>query len=259
LKTNRVSDRGFVIDASAIVAVSAGICLASDRLAVMTALVPAVIAARFAMWIQLPKEERGTVWGELAFFALCTAIGAFNDWNSVVRHEVYTYTAPHYFPDLSTIPLWMLLFWGMILRFLATLFQWRRLGPPPQPKNELHLAHHVVHRSWAKVAAQLMIVVVTRQLIYRWYGDPVLSWIPFIAALALFVLLFRPDRHDRLLIGVFAVGGPAVEALYIQLGELHQYELGWLAGVPLWIGLWWILAALIWKDLSNRLQLVLAR
>ena len=52
------------------------------------------------------------------------------------------------------------------------------------------------------------------------------------------------------LAGIIAIGGPAVEIAYIQLGGLHRYQLGWLGGVPMWIALWWVLAILIWDDLS---------
>jgi len=256
---SEVGDREFAIDAAAIAAVSVAICAATDRLALMTALVPAVVLVRFALWARLPRGERGSLAAEAAFFAVCTALGAFNDWSSVVRHGVYDYTAPHYFPELTTIPLWMLLFWGMILRFLITLFRWRRLQPPPRPRNDVHLGAHVVRRAWVKIAAQLAIVVATRQLVYRLYDDPIWSWLPFGAALLAYVALFRPDRHDRRMISMFAIGGPAIEALYIQVGHLHHYALGWLGGVPLWIALWWILAALIWKDLGGRLQLALSR
>jgi hypothetical protein len=244
-----VGDRAFAIDAAAIGAVSAGIVVAADRLAVMSALVPAVVAIRFALWLTVPPGERTGAGRELVLVAGCTAVGAFNDWSSVVRYRVYDYEVPAYFPELSTIPLWMLLYWGLILRFLVTLFRWRRLDPAPAASDRVGGARSPVLR----VAVLLAMVVVTRQLVYRFYDDPVLSWLPFAIALLLYGLLLRPDRHERRIALLFAVGGPLVEIAYIQLGGLHSYRLGWLAGVPLWIALWWVLAALIWRDLSLRI------
>jgi len=255
-----IGDRAFAVDAAAIAVTSVAICAASDALAFMTAFVPAVVAVRFALFAMLSREERGGgLAAEGVFFAICTALGAFNDWSSVVHHEIYAYSVPHYFPELSTIPLWMLLFWGMILRFLVTLFRWQRLRPSNDVRNDLFLPGRTVQSPWLKVGLELALVVATRQLIYRHFDDPWMSWIPFAAALFLFALLFRPDRHERLLLGLFAIGGPAIEVLYIQVGDLHRYQLDWLAGVPLWIALWWLLSALIWKDLSARLQSGLAR
>jgi len=214
----------------AIGVVSAGICLASQRPALMSALVAVALALRFAAWARLPAGERwGSLASELAFF-----------------------------PAVSTIPLWMLVYWGMILRFLATLCRWQKLAPPARPRDEIHLPGRIVAAPWLKVGVELLLVVSTRWLVYRHYGDPLLSWLPFAAALVLYAGLFRPDRHGRRLAGILAIGGPAVEIAYIQLGELHRYQLGWLGGVPLWIALWWVLAILIWDDLSARLQALLA-
>ncbi len=255
-----VGDRAFALDAASISVVSVGICAASHALAFMTVLVPSVIALRFVVLSSLPRKERGASFlAEAAFFALCLAFGAFNDWSSVVRHEIYDYTVPCYFPELSTIPIWMLLFWGMILRFLATLFRWRRLAPTRGMRDEVFLPVHPIRSAWLKVALELALVVATRQLVYRYFDDPWLSWVPFATALLLYAILFRPDRHDRKLLALFAIGGPAIEILYIQIGNLHAYRLDWIAGVPLWIALWWLLAALIWKDISGRLQSALSR
>lgn len=248
-------DRAFAIDTAAVAVVSVAICVASNALLFMTALVPAVLAVRFVAWSRTPFEDRrGTVRGEAAFFALCVALGACNDWNSVVRHGIYDYGVPHFFPWFSSIPLWMLLFWGMILRFIATLCRWRWLGPPEHPADRVHLPGKRVDSAVLKVSLEILLVVATRQLIYRWYRDPLLSWLPFALALLAYAALFRCSRHDRALMLLAAVAGPVVEVAYIHLGGLHRYHLGWLGGVPLWIVLWWALALPIWKDVSLRLQ-----
>lgn len=229
------ADRGFTIDAAAVAVVSALICAASDHLLLMTVAVPAVIAVRLLLWWS---------WREVAFFALCTLLGAANDWLSVMHYDVYDYTVPHYFAA-SDIPVWMLLFWGMVLRFLATLFWWPRLFSPAPSRGV----------AIARLAVGLALVLATRQMIYRWYGDPIASWLPFAIAIVLYVALFPPTRDDWIVAAVMLVGGPLVEIAYIQIGNLHRYDLGWLGGVPVWIALWWVLAALVWKDVSGRILL----
>ena len=253
-RASRASDRAFAIDGAAVVTVGTAICVASDALAFMTFLVPAVLALRFLAWFRLPTAERGIFPSdEMAFFALCLVLGAGNDWNSVVRHRIYGYAVPHDFPSVSSIPVWMLLYWGMILRFVATLCRWRRLGPPTCPSDEVRIGGRVVVSPWLKIAGELVLVVATRQMIYAYYAHALLSWLPFAGALLVYASVFRLSRHDRLLLLLAAGAGPAVEVLFIQVGGLHRYHLGWLGGVPLWIVLWWMLAVLVWNDLSARL------
>jgi hypothetical protein len=254
-----VGDRAFWLDAGTIGTLSVAICLASDQLAFMTALVPSVLTLRLLVWSRLPPAERGlTFRAEVVLLLVCTLLGAANDWNSVVRHHVYDYRVPCYFPEVSTIPVWMLLYWGMILRFVTSMALWQRLRPPDTPANDLSLGPVVLRSPWRKVTVELLIVAFTRQAIYRTHEDPLLSWLPFAIGLALFWMLLRAGRHDRTLALIFVIGGPLVEIAYIHLGNLHHYHLGWIAGVPLWIVLWWALAVLIWKDLSARLVLWLA-
>ena len=243
-----------LIDTAAVLVVSVAICLASHHLLFMTLFVPAALALRMVLIVRLLRREGGGVAAELVFYLLCTLLGAVNDWNSVCNKGIYDYAVPHYFPSFSTIPIWMLLFWGMILRFAARLARWEGLRPPDRVSDRLGWGSRGVDRAWLRVLAELVLVVGTRQTIYRWYLDPWWSWIPFALAIALFLLVFRTQRHDRVLAGLFLVGGPLVEVLYIQLGDLHSYHLGWFGGVPLWIVLWWVLAFLVWKDLAFRIE-----
>lgn len=246
-----MGDLALAVDAAAIVAISALICTASHQLALMTFAVPLVVALRFVAWGRLPPSSRvhgGAV--EAILFGTCLLVGAFNDYSSVVRHEIYRYTAPHYFPSLTTIPLWMLLYWGLIVRSFVTLCRWRRLDPLTAPRNLV--ARGLAARPWLKVGIELGLVVATRQAIYRLYDHAWWSWLPFALALAIWLGLLRPRAHDWKLLATVAVVGPAVEVVYIQVGGLHRYELGWLGGVPVWIALWWMLAILILDDLSLR-------
>ena len=252
------SNRLFAIDACLILVVSAAISVASRQLAFMTVFVPAVILARMAAVAAVARSEGVSLGAEACFLLLCTALGAFNDWNSVCNKKIYDYTVPHYFA-FSTIPIWMLLYWGMILRFLARMARWQVLGPPADANNAVGLGRFVVESAPLKVAAELALVLVTRQAIYRLYEHPVLSWLPFLLALLVMLVLFRPDRHDLKLLAIFLVGGPLIEILYIQLGDLHRYHHGWIGGVPLWIALWWLVCVLIWKDLAFRVESALRR
>lgn len=247
------ANRLVAIDAATIAVVSLAICLFSQQLLLMTVLVPAVLVIRLVLTGWLDRGEGLSFKAELFFFALCTAMGGFNDWNSVVNHRIYDYGVPHYFA-FSSIPIWMLLYWGMILRFIARLARFGSLAPPERPNDAFGLPGLRLRSGMVRVLAQLVLVLATRQCIYRLYLDPWWSWIPFVIALLLFGLLFSPDWHDLKLVALFLVGGPAIEVLYIQVASLHSYHLGWIGGVPLWIALWWLVIVLIWKDLALRLE-----
>jgi hypothetical protein len=254
-------DRAFATDLAAVAAVGAGICVASDRLVLMTLLVPVVVVLRFVAWARVAVAERGGIAlrGELLFFTACLGLGAFNDWNTVVRHGVYDYDVPHFFPAVSSIPLWMLLYWGLILRFTTSLCGWSGLGLVTGPSDEVRLGRRLVSSYRIKVAVELFLVLATRQLLYRHYLDPVFSWLPFALALLVYAALFGLSPRERRLAVIAAVAGPAVEIAFIHLGGLHHYRLGWFGGVPLWIVLWWVLAVLIWNDLSPRLLALCVR
>jgi len=247
------SNRLVGIDAAVIAAVSLAICLASRNLILMTVLVPGLFLARIVAVAAVSTREGVNLRAELVFLLVCTVLGGFNDWNSVCNKRIYDYTVPRFF-SFATIPLWMLLYGGMILRFVARLARWQALSPPRSVSDRLGVGAWRVDSGTIKVAAELGLVLATRQTIYRLYLDPVLSWLPFLAALAVFFLLFRPDRHDGKLLLLFLAGGPLIEILYIRVGGLHAYHLGWIGGVPLWIALWWLLIVLIWKDIAFRLE-----
>ena len=247
------SNRLIAIDAGVIAVVSIAICLASTNLVFMTILVPAIIIARMLVLAAVAREEGVSMRAELLFFALCTALGAFNDWNSVSNKRIYDYTVPDFFSPPS-IPFWMLLYWGMILRFVARLARWGALGPDKEVSNAVGINGLGLGGPAARIPAEIALIAATRWAIYRWYLDPVLSWLPFLVALVVFFLFFRPTRHDLKLACVFIIGGPAIEMLYIHFGDLHRYHLGWIGGVPLWIVFWWVLAVLIWKDLAFRIE-----
>ena len=246
------------IDAAVVAAVSIAICIASHNLVFMTVFVPAVILLRMLLLWSISKKQNVNIKAEMVFLAICTLLGGFNDWNTVVNKGVYVYTVPHFF-TFSSIPLWMLLFWGMILRFFARFARWSALGPPDKASNIVHIGNSQIDSAAVKVIVELLIVLLTRMAIYKLYMHPVFSWLPFLAGLALALYLFKPLAHDYKLLIAFLVIGPFIEALYIQVGDLHYYHLGWFAGVPLWIIVWWMLIIMIWKDLALRIESTLRK
>lgn len=257
----RVGDRALAADLAVCAIVSVAIAAASDHLLLMTILVPLLQIARLITWQSLGSEQRGTASAraEVAFCVLCTVLGATNDWISVVRHRIYDYQVPVWYPAWSTIPLWMLLYWGSVLRAMASLAGWERLSSGLAQRNEVRFHGRAVRSAPLKIALELLLVISTRQCIYRWYLDPLWSWLPFAVALLAYVKLFPRSCRDWLFAAIVLCVGPAVEVIYIQVGWLHRYHLGWIAGVPLWIVLWWVLASWVWRDLAPRLQQALAR
>lgn len=249
-----IGHRAFALDAATIALCSAVIAAAAQQLGFMTVVVPAVMAGRMLLWALLPRAEHEHGLGrELLLMAVLTVLGGFNDFNSVVRHRVYDYTVPS---DLSwsMIPAWMLLYWGMIVRFMVSVVRWRLWNPPARPSDLLRVpgTSWQLSRPWLKAGFLLMLVVLTRQAIYRWYLDPILSWLPFALALGLHLLLVPWGGRQVKMLALTALLGPLAEVLYIQLGQLHWYHLGWIGGVPLWICLWWLLAVLVLDDLVPR-------
>lgn len=247
------SNKLFLTDLAVIILISIAISIASSKLIFMTYFVFSVIALRMLAVAMLAKKENIKLSAEIIFFVVCILLGAFNDWNSVCHKKIYNYTVP---TDLSfsTIPLWMLVYWGMILRFIARFARWEKLNPPQEISNTVKFGKKTFSSSYLKVILQLLLVFATRQTIYVFYLHPFLSWLPFLLALIIYFFLFLPDSHDLKMLLIFLVGGPLIEIIYIKIGGLHYYYLGWIAGVPLWIALWWLIIILIWKDFAFRVE-----
>lgn len=237
------------IDTAVIILVSFLIALVAHNLLLMTIVVPLILLLRLILATTV-AADRLPVSHELILFTACTVIGAFNDWNSVVNHGIYDYTVPVYFPGLTTVPIWMLLFWGMILRYFVTLGSTGFFKPDAE--NRLWLGRSVAVPGWVRVAVLLAIAMVTRQFIYRFYLDPFYSWLPFAVALGFWLIVVPTGKGGRRLVLAALVAGPLVEGLYILVGGMHLYHLPFVLGVPLWIMLWWTLAVPLWVELAGR-------
>jgi hypothetical protein len=247
-----LGDRAIVVDVLLVVAISLLVCFFSREPALMGAIVAAAFVLRLLAWSRLPAADRDLgLSRELVFFFACTLIGAFNDWNTVVVRGVYEYTVPAELPAFSTIPIWMLAYWGIILRLMSGLSRWRRLGLPP-------LSDEIFFGPWRRRSPALrlvtiaLLVVVTRASIFRHYEHPVLSWLPFALALVVAAVVLRPGARRLAVAFTATLLGTLIESLYVNVAGLHWYGLGWLGGVPLWIALWWALATLLWGELSTR-------
>lgn len=250
-----LTDREMAVELAVMVIVSAAILLGSGNLAFMTGVVGSVMVARSCLRYAL-GVDRGRFVREWIWLAACVLVGGGNDWNTVVNHGVYTYTVPGGWGAEDAIPVWMLLYWGLILRFMISLFRWRRLDPDPKWSDGVRLGWGSIRSARVKIAVQLGLVMATRQAIYHLYGDPLWSWLPFAVALVVYFALFGSSRAERRLVAAIAVVGPVVEATYIGVGHLHRYELGVVMGVPIWIALWWVLGTLVLRDLSLRIWAV---
>lgn len=245
------------IDAVAVLIISFAFCLAGDRLVFMTLLVPAVIFLRFLFLAGLGREAIDLK-AEIIFYLICTIIGIVNDLNSVIQHELYHYSLPRFSASIPT-PIWMLLFWGLILRSLARFSRWQALNPPQHISNEIGIGRHVMSNGCAKVIFEIILVLLSRQAIYKTYTHPVFSWLPLTIILFIAIGTLKLSRHDWKILSIFAIFGPITEIIYIQVGHLHVYQLGWIAGAPIWIFLWWIIVMLIWKDFAFRIERFLSR
>lgn len=249
---SRVRSRLLALDAAATFAIGALACVLARSPHAMLVAVVAVVALRTAAWIALSRAKSlHAVCAEIALFAACAVLGGFNDWNTVDRHRVYAYLVP---TDLawSSIPLWMMGFWGQILRTVASAAAWAR-GDDPMPRN-VRFAGRTCESVPARVAVMLVLVFATRQGIYRLWDHPLWSWAPFAVAIVVYIFVLSPGRAGLRLALIALTVGPPAEAALIGFGDLHRYALGWFLGVPLWIVLWWVLAAWIWGELSGRLD-----
>ncbi len=241
-----------LVDGLIVGSIGVAICLAGQHLAFMTGLV----ALAFVFRVLLAPQLGGSMGRELALLGICTAVGAANDWNTVVLHDVYSYDVPSALPVHGAIPVWMLLYWGLILRFVSSLGRWPALGPEG-PADQVGLPGRRWIHPVGRLGVQLVLVLATRQAIYRFFDDPVLSWLPFAGAAVLWWLLLGLSAHDSRLALLAVTVGTASEAALITVGGLHRYELGLIGGVPLWIILWWPLAVLVWKDIGGRIETAL--
>lgn len=253
-------DRASLLDGGAVIAVGALACVARTDLRVMSLGVAAAWILRLALHRRLPADERPLPWArELALLVACAIVGYANDWNTVVRHGVYSYGPPSDLAPWSTIPAWMIGFWGLVLRLVITLGAWERLGATGPadavrawPRNlDARVGPRVALRVALRLALLGVLVVATRQSIYRLFAHPVASFAPFALALGAHAWLFPWGPRERRLVLVALTVGPLAEAVLIRAG-LHRYELGWLLGVPIWIALWWALGVLVLAELGRR-------
>lgn len=242
-----VASRRLLLLDTAVAAIISGLILAAAHLlTLMSIAVPAILLMRLGLAVQICRKEGRSLAGEVLFYLICTLLGAFNDWNSVVHHAIYEYQVPYCF-TFSTIPVWMLLYWGLVLRLMAGA-GWMVAGSSPPDK--LGIGRHFIRSVGVRLIFLIILGLLTRRFIYIHYLHPVMSWMPFLVAFLLALVTTYPGRRDFYFLGICLVAGPLVEIAYINLGQLHVYYLGVVAGLPVWLILWWLLSAMIWREAS---------
>lgn len=218
----------FLVDLGLIALISIAACLSHSHLWIMTSVVG--ISYAFRMFLAWRRKEA-------LFLLLATFVGGFNEFNTVDLHGVYRYRVEVFSPASGSIPLWMLLFWGLILRFAASLsWHWiRKVDHPGKPH-------------WPRLTFLAALVLFTRLAIFQLYLDPIWSWLPFGLATVTYFVVLRPKPAYYSLFLLIAVAGTATESVFIQVAGMHEYHLGVFGGVPLWITIWWSLGVLIWQE-----------
>lgn len=239
-----------VADFIAVIVISALILLSVDNEMIMSVVVASVVVWRNLIYPLIKKDSLSS---SLVFYIICVLLGGFNDWRSVDVKKIYEYHAPTSFPDFSSIPLWMYLYWGIILCLMSRLGRWNWGRSYVNSDELLPWFKKGLTSPVMKILGQLLLIFITRQTIYTNYLDPFYSWFPFVVAIVAYVIVFRVNVQDILFFFTAIILGTIVESAYITLANLHFYHLGIIYGVPVWITLWWGLSVLIWRDLSYRI------
>ena len=243
-------ERAFVLDFGTLLTALAAAGVVSSQPRTMLLVVLGLMALRTLLWTFWVREHPLGV--ELGLYVTCILFGGLNDWNTVFRHRVYEYTVPSDIPQWSSIPLWMLILWGPILRFVVSLGRFRRLGEADADPNLVRLPGFQKSSAWLCVALSLALVLITRQFTYRLSLHVVFSWLPYLVAIVAYVAMFRPAARKRNLAIFFILVGTLFEVLLAKGAGLHRYNLGWVFGIPIWIVLWWGLGAVIISDFAER-------
>lgn len=239
----RPNNNAFYLDLLVMIIVSILIAFKAQDLLFMTITIPSILMIRLFFVVSFNRSQASD---QLIFiYLVATIIGAFNDYNSVVIKKIYSYTVPVYFESLSSIPIWMLLFWGMILQFILSLKVFLQSYFDELNCNSNTFSIPALLR---KFIIQAGILLSTRQCIYLFFMDPFWSWFPFAVALTIYTVFYIRKKSEVCLLLFAIIIGPMIEAIFITIGKLHFYHLGIFFGVPFWIILWWPLAALIWSD-----------
>ncbi len=220
------------------VMILAGVLMAllSQRAPMMRSLLAVLLAVRFAM-----LHRRGDV----IVFLIGAVLGGGNDL-TMVCWNVCHYNAPTPLP--VPFPDWMILVWGEVFLFFRRLM---RFGPFLEPADGA-----VPGTDWA-LLLDLAILVPLKVVLFRYSATPWSVGTLLGSALLVRYLVIAPPLHERRLLLVILILGPAYEFALIASG-LYVYEHGSVLGMPVWLMAYWVYVFRVLKTLDDRLERHLA-
>ncbi len=183
--------------------------------------------------------------GDLAVFVLGFVVGGGNDLLSMYK-GVYYYTPPTILP--VPIPVWMLFFWGEAFLFFRRLMRYGPFMGEDKPPEKL---------IDAPLAADAVIAVVYRFIVYRWASEPFLPDALYAAILVVRLILLPPKAHERYVMLAILALGPFYEILLIK-GGLYVYQNGVVLGMPLWLVIYWVFIFRFLKAIIDRMEYFLS-
>jgi len=230
-KAYQTTARELVAEALVLILAAASIYFFARKTYLMSAVMLGIIIFRFVFCYRK---------GDLIFFFLGFVLGGGNDLISMYK-KVYAYLPA---PDISLlpIPMWVLLFWGLIFVFFRKLMRFGPfLGEPPKRLIDQPLL------------LDGLILVIYRMIIYRTADR---FWLPdalFAAILVLRLLVSVPSKNERRLMLTMLVLGPAYEIWLIHCG-LYVYQTGFFYGMPLWLIVYWVFVIRLLKAIFDRIE-----
>jgi len=228
----RSTRRELVSEALVLIIAAAVIFVTGRNTKIMSVAVAIIVAGRFALLYRK---------GDVLFFILGVVLGGGNDLMSMYK-GVYHYTPPTILP--VPIPVWMIFFWGLVFVFFRKLM---RFGPFVGEDTPHHRAIDL------PLAVDLVIVLVYRAIIYRFYAEPWLPGALFASILAVRLLLLPPASNERRLMLAVLLLGPLYEIILIKAG-LYVYQHGVIFGMPLWLVVYWVFIVRVLKAITDRLE-----
>lgn len=228
----QTAKKDLLAEAGVMLLVAGVVFFLGERTRVMSIIFAVVLAARFAL---LYKR------GDVLIFLLGFLLGGGNDLLSMLR-GVYAYKPPALLP-FAPMPEWMVVFWGEAFLFFRRLMRYGPYLGEDQKPAALDFP----------LAADLLVIVVYRMIVYRFAAVP---WLPdalYALILILRILAIPPKDHERKLMLTIFLLGPLYEILLIA-GGLYDYQTPVFFGMPLWLIIYWIFIFRPLKAVIDRLE-----
>ncbi|MHA1379806.1 MAG: hypothetical protein ACTSRG_15655 [Candidatus Helarchaeota archaeon] len=193
--------------------------------------------------------------GDWIFFLFGVIAGGGNDLMSMMNN-VYNYTSKTIFPFLTGLmPFWMILFWGQVFLLFRKIFYINILKGEDFQQNGKFL------KGWIdkKLIFDICVIICLRFVIYQIYMLD--FWIPALiygCIICFRFAIFHPKENELRIMGILPYAF-TFEGLMVLFG-LYIYINPILAGLPLWLLLWWIfLVPIVLKEIFDRIEYYLHR